>query len=97
MGRLYGRVGLVAASVAAGLRWGGPRHGATFEITDGGVEPDARLVEVVKLPAGCAASLDAISTVALRVVAGMAFAFGVDALPDGLLVRELEHLGLPGR
>ncbi|MGA2654120.1 MAG: hypothetical protein ABSF28_26665 [Terracidiphilus sp.] len=33
----------VAASVATGLRWGGPRHGAALEITDGGVAQGERL------------------------------------------------------
>ena len=66
-------------------------HCAALEFMDGGVEPNSCLVEGAKLPAGCTASLDAISTVALRVVAWMASTFGVDALPDGLLVGELEH------
>ena len=76
---------------AAALALTHPRPGAVGELAHGGVELEPSIQQVVQVVARRAAALDAAPAVALRVVARMAAAFGLDPLPDGLLLGELQH------
>jgi len=87
-GCLYGRLGV---GRSAWRRLYAPWRGSALEVVNGNVKTGSGLVKIEKLPASRTASLDAVSTFFFGVVAWMALAFGMNALPDGLLVPEFEH------